>query len=158
MRVWNLSTLDELETPVVIQFQQQPASRPRSRSSRVKSTFNVLAIGAVMTTAVLLHYPSVSAASISVFDREPVIAQSPPKIAPPLSDIFVGRFSQGWSIEEEQTALRAMSDTYNKKPPQFDEAEMVDVALANQQESFATDVPRLTRDEVRKAIGKRRSS
>lgn len=158
MRTWNLSTLDELETRVVVKFQRQPAGRQLSRSSRVKSAFSVLAVGAVMTTAVLLHYPSVSAASISVCEREPVIAQSLPKIAPPLSDIFVGRFSGGWSIEEEQTALRAMSDTYSKKPPQFDETEMVDVALANQQDSFATDVPRLSRDEVRKAIGKRRYS
>ncbi len=158
MKVWNLNTLDDLETTVLIRFQQTPPSRRPSRSSRVKSVFTVIAAGAVMTTAVFLHYPSVSATSLSVTQQDPAIAQSVPRAAPPLSDMFAGRFSDNWSPDEEQIALRAMSGTFSKKPPQFDEREMVDVALANQQESFAPDVPRLSRDEVRKAIKNRRSS
>jgi hypothetical protein len=157
MKIWNLNTLDDLEATVLIRFQQSPPSRRPSVSPRVKSVFTVIAAGAVMTTAMFLHYPSVSATSLSM-TQQPAIAQSVPRAAPPLSDMFAGRFSDNWSLDEEQLALRAMSDTFSKKPPQFDEREMVDVALANQQESFAPDVPRLSRDEVRKAITKRRSS
>lgn len=158
MKVWNLSTLDELETPVLLKFQKTPRGRRLSQSSRVKSVIVVLAAGAAISTAVLLHYPTVSAASISVAQQDPFVAQSLPRIAPPLSDMFAGRFSDAWSREQEHAALQAMSHTFSKKPPEFDETEMVDAALANQQESFATDVPRLSRDEVHKAIGKRRSS
>jgi len=158
MRVWNLGTLDELEDRVVIKYQTRPSGRQHSRSSRVKSAFSVLAVGAVMTTAVLLSYPRVSAVSMSVVPGSTVVAQSLPKAAPPLEDFFAGPVTDGWSHDEEQAALQVMSATFTKKPPQFDEAEMVDTVLANQQESFATDVPRLSRDQVRSAIRKRRSS
>jgi len=115
----------------------------------------LLAVG--LTAAFALRYPAVSTPVVSISRAETNIAQSLPRISPPLSALFGGRFADSWSEEEEARTLQAMAATHLKRPAEYDEAEMLDVVLANQQESFASDVRRLERREILQIVKKRRS-
>jgi len=71
-----------------------------------------------------------------------------------LADLFTERFDDSWSAEEEQRALEAMAATHQDSA-EYNEQELLDVALANQQESFETDIPRLTPDKIVRILRKR---
>jgi len=156
VRIWNLSTLNELEASVVGTFQRRSRLRPHvSRSSSLKTTLTVATAALAVSASLALPWPHISTASLSINAAEPaVVAQSVPRIAPPLSDLFEGRFSSSWSAEEERRALERMAVTY-KGAAEFDEGELLDVTLANQQESFEAGVPRLTPDRILRIIRKR---
>ena len=155
MRVWNLGTLSELEPTVVGTFRERPASRSRiSGSSRLKASFNVAAAAIAVSAALALPFPRISTTSLSLMAEQGGLIQSVARIAPPLAGVFAGRFGESWSAEQEQRALEAMAATRNSSL-EYDEQELLDVALANQQESLGGDVPRLTPDSVVKILRKR---
>jgi hypothetical protein len=158
LRIWNLSTLDDLERPVVLKFQQHLKQRKISGSSRLRTTLRVAAVAVAVTAAGMFSYPKVSVESLSLSSDVSIVAQSIARLTPPLADLFAERFSEEWSVQNEQAALDAMAATYSQKPVEIDEAELLDVVQANQQESFATDAPRLSPTEVLKFTKKRRSA
>lgn len=157
MRIWNLNTLSELDSPVVLTFKSRPKHRGVSGSSSIRAGFPVAIAAAVLSAAFLLPYPSVSGTAISLVPEDVNIAYSLPRVQPPLEDVFKNRFKGSWSIQDEEKALAAMAGTHSKKPAEFDESESVEVALANQQESLNLDVPRLPKNEVINIVRKRRS-
>lgn len=153
MRVWNLTTLNELEAPVVGRYQEKSAPRARvSDSSRLKTTFKVAA-AVVAVAGIALRFPQVSSTCLEV-KADIGIVQSIPRIQPPLAKFFSGAFGGSWSAEEEQRALDAMVATHNESV-EFDEEELLDVAAANQQEGFESDIPRLTPDKILRTLRKR---
>ena len=154
MRVWNLSTLSDLEPIVVSTFREKPRSRIRiSGSSRMKTNFTVAAAAIAISTIVAIRSPYLSTTSLALVSEPRGLIQSVSRVAPPLENIFAGRFSGSWSIEQEQESLEAMVAT--RRTSEYDEGELLDVALANQQESFARDIPRLAPDKVVRILKKR---
>src|SRR5436309_863424 len=115
MRTWNLSTLDELETKVVMKFQETPKQRQRGRHSS-KPNFG-LSLAVVLATAVSgfvpLQCPRVSAESVSLEAVATSVAQSIPRISPPFAELFENRFADGWSPEQEKLGLRAMARSFS---------------------------------------------
>lgn len=154
MRVWNLSTLSDLEPIVVGTFREKPPSRARiSGSSRMKTSLTVAAAAIAISSIVALRSPRLSTTSLALVSDPGGLVQSVSRIAPPLESLFAGRFSGSWSRDQERESLEAMAAT--KRGSEYDERELVDVALANQQESFDSDVPRLAPDKVARILKKR---
>lgn len=160
MKTWNLRTLDDLENTVVLTFQIRPLKRrlpKHPKSSRVKSAFEVAVVATALSASIWLQTPRVSKTSIRIEADGTSIAQSIPRSLPPLSALFANQFSAGWSREQEELALRHMSTTFVPGGPELDEEELIDVLLANQHESLSEDSARLSADEVRRIVKRRRS-
>jgi hypothetical protein len=160
MRTWNLSSLNELENTVALNFDKPARKRSISagaKVSRVKSGFTIVVAAAAVSAVLLMQTPQVSSASVSVESAYSSVAQSIPRLKPPLANIFEGRFVGGWSQHEEDAALGAMSKTKHMGEVGYDEEELVAMAHANQQEDFEGNVPRLPSSEIRQIIRKRRS-
>jgi hypothetical protein len=101
-----------------------------------------------------LPLPRISTTSLEINAEPAGIAQSVPRVSPPLAELFAGRFDQSWSAEEERRALEAMGAT-REDSAEYNEQELLDVAFANQQEGFDSDVPRLTPDKIVRILRKR---
>lgn len=153
MRIWNLSSLGELGPTVVATFQEAPKTRI-SRSTGLKATFTVAAAVVAVATATALPLPQLSTTSLSVFSQPNALIQSIPRIPPPLASLFADRFGTSWSAQDEECALEIMAANRSNSA-QYDEEELLDVALANQQESFAADIPRLSPEKVARILRKR---
>ena len=159
MTIWNLRDFSELETPVMGRF-ERPQSRSAARKGRITSLqarFKVTAGIAIAGVSLLLAMPTVSSAGLIAPVAGPIAtAQSIRPTAPPLFSLYGDMFGKDWTAEAEETALAALAKTHSSAQARYGEEEFLDVALPNQQESFSTDAPALTREQAREIIRKKR--
>jgi hypothetical protein len=154
MRIWNLSTLSDLEKPVVLKFQRRPTrKRTPTSSSRIKAGFTIAAAAVGLSAAIQLQYPNVSAPTVSVSRSESNIAQSLPRTGPPLADLFA---STGTLSQEESAGLKAMVALHDKKPIRHEDSELLDVVQGNLHEEFG-DASQVDQRQLLKVIKGRRS-
>lgn len=156
--IWNLREFSELEAPVLVRYTTRPSRHvgKRTPSSGLRSLLKV-GVAASMATALCVALPQVSATMI-VAAQPPAAMQSIQREKPPLETAFADRFGESWSVDDEETALRALASTRREGAPAYDEEEFVNVAETNQQDSLAGDMPVLSRDRIRQIARKRRTA
>lgn len=148
MRLWNLSSFNEMQEPIlqrnVVSAEQRREPRVHSKRSRsLKMVVHVAALAAATLT--------VTAAGTS---RHIIIPESTQFLAvnaeyPTLDNIFADRFAEDWTRDHENELLARM---VKNKGSGRNDSELLNLVHSSQQESLASDVRRLSSDDVRHVL------
>lgn len=146
MRLWNLSSLEKLNTKVVTaQTASIPSKRSQGPGIHTSAPLNVamkVAALAVVSYCVVTVSGSSKVLTIpSVADVE--VTSNVDVGRPPLESLFAGRFSDGWTYETED---RLLSKAVKK--PSVPDRDFINLAHTAQHETVSEDAPRLSEMDI----------
>ena len=150
MRLWNLSSFEILETPVMtaqpasLSLERRPGSPRFSRTSSVGVVIRVAALTALSYTVAVAG----SASVLTIRQSEVQTVSNIDEHRPPLDVLFGNRFDNAWTRGREDELLNEAA----KKSSGARDRDFLNLVHSIQQESLSEDVPRLADEEISKLI------
>jgi hypothetical protein len=150
--VWNLTDFSDLEEPVLSEYTPRPKCRLQKQSFLTQAM-------AVVAIATGLSVTSISAHSTAPDFTVPCLeaaAHSGLEQTPPLASLFADRFHDEWTEFAENALLAKVHDTSNAFTKAELEDQTIDSIYFNQHDEPSHSADRLSRDEIREVVRRKK--